>query len=335
MQHFVIRERLETGGMGEVYLGRDERNGRLAAIKTLSARLSKEEIYVRRFQREARLYRNLQHPNIVSCLESGFSDGIYYIAMEYIEGRSLARILEVYGQLAPEQALCVLAHLAEALEFAHRQYVIHRDIKPRNIMVTTDGIVKLLDFGVAYADDQLIKTDAGQMVGTFHYASPEQLMGGKVTARSDLYCLGLVYYEMLSGKRALENAHKGDPVQACHDLVPLEELAPDLDGSHKERCRRLLSFDAEERYPSARRLLRDIDEAERDPLILKPLVKVFGDRAKPGPGTLGTLATTVTSFFRTSFWGASRARRLALVAGVILWVVLLFVVYFYNGSPGS
>jgi len=337
LQHFTLLKRLETGGMGELYLGRDGRSGRLAAIKMLSPRLSREEIYVRRFQREARLYRKLTHPNIVAFLESGFEDGVYFIAMEYIEGRSLARILEVYGRLEPHQALCVFGQLVEALDFAHRQYVIHRDIKPRNIMVTVDGVVKLVDFGVAHVvDDHLIQTAAGQMVGTYRYASPEQLLGGKVTVRSDLYCLGLVLYEMLTGVRALRDLAVDDdaPDAACREIVPVAERLPDLDPSVAAVVQQLLSHDPSLRPAAAGRVLRGLDVVS-DPALLKPLVSVFGDVAQQGSRTVGTLATTMTTFFRRSMLAMSPLHRRLLLAAVLLWVVLSFVFYFVLGSGGA
>ena len=338
LQHFTLVRRLETGGMAELYLGRDGRTERLTAIKLLSERLSKQEIYVRRFQREARLYRKLTHPNIVSFIESGFEDGIYYIAMEYLEGRSLARILEVYEKLALPQALCVLGQLVDALEFAHRQYVIHRDIKPRNIMVTVEGVVKLVDFGVAHVvDDHLIQTDAGQMVGTFRYASPEQLLGGKVTVRSDLYCLGLVFYEMLSGKRALRDLAPADcsPACACKEIIPIKEHCPELDDEVVALLDELLAFDPAQRPAGAARIFRKINDISRDPAILKPLVSVFGDVSQQGSRTVGTLATTVTTFFRQSMFGLTRNQKIFAMVGVILWVVLSFIFYFIIGKSGA
>ncbi len=338
LQHFTLVRRLEKGGMAELYLGKNEQTGRLTAIKLLSERLSKQEIYVRRFQREARLYRKLTHPNIVSFIEAGFEDGVYYIAMEYLEGRSLARILEVYEKLALPQALCVLGQLVEALEFAHRQYVIHRDIKPRNIMVTVDGVVKLVDFGVAHVvNDQLIQTDVGQMVGTFRYASPEQLLGGKVTVRSDVYCLGLVFYEMLTGIRALRDFDDGDesPACACREIIPIQEHLPDLDENIVSLVNDLLAFDPADRPSSVNRVLRRMTDVSRDPGILKPLVSVFGDVSKQESRTLGTLATTMTTFFRHSMFGMTKTQKTLALAGVILWMVLSFIFYFIIGKSGS
>ena len=257
---FTIREVLGHGGMGGVFVGENTENGELVAIKTLFEEFSKDEAYVRRFQREASVYRKLNHPNIVRCIASGFDKGIYFIAMEHIKGKPLDVILKENGALGCEHSLKIMDALAGAVYHAHSRGVVHRDVKPQNIMINEQGIVKLLDFGVAQADDDLVKTASGSIVGTFFYSSPEQNQGQRIDERSDLYSLGLVFYEMLVGKRALDGATllEVSSLQMQGRIKPPSTIDESIPTYVEKMVMRLLERDPNQRFQSCRDLQTEI-----------------------------------------------------------------------------
>jgi eukaryotic-like serine/threonine-protein kinase len=186
--------------MGEVYRARDAVLERPVAIKVLHRNLAGDAGFIERFRREARAAANLNHQNIVAVHDWGSVDGIYYMVMEYVGGLSIREILHAEGLLAPAQAADVLEQTLAALQHAHRQGIVHRDVKPENLMVTRDGVVKVADFGLAraFADAQI--TEAGNVIGTVQYLAPEQLQGEPADPRTDLYALGVVAFELLTGR---------------------------------------------------------------------------------------------------------------------------------------
>jgi beta-lactam-binding protein with PASTA domain/tRNA A-37 threonylcarbamoyl transferase component Bud32 len=193
----VIR-RLGSGGMANVYLAEDTELGRSVAIKVLDEKHAKDEQFVERFRREAKNAASLQHPNIVSIYDRGEAEGTYYIAMECIEGRTLKELLVARGPLPVDQAVAYARQILGAIRFAHRKGIVHRDIKPHNVLVDADGRLKVTDFGIARAGASQM-TEAGSIIGTAQYLSPEQARGAPVDQRSDLYSVGVVLYEMLTG----------------------------------------------------------------------------------------------------------------------------------------
>src|SRR3954468_21409623 len=249
---YVIERKLGSGGMADVYLAEDQELGRRVALKLLDDRHASDEQFVERFRREAQSAAGLNHPSIVSIFDRGYAEGTYYIAMEYLDGRTLKELLVKNGPTPVPIAIDYGRQILGALAFAHRNGIVHRDIKPHNIVVGTDGRLKVTDFGIARSGASQM-TEAGSIVGTAQYLSPEQARGAPVDARSDLYSLGIVLYEMLTGKVPFT----GDaPVEiAMKHLTavpePPSKLRPDIPHDLDAIVMRALAKDPEQRYASA------------------------------------------------------------------------------------
>ncbi len=233
---YHVLERIAAGGMGEVFRAHDAVLAREVAVKVLHRSLSSDQGFVERFRREARAAATLNHPNIVAVYDWGAVDGIYYMVMEYVRGRSVRELLNAGGRLAPAQAADILRQTLAALEHAHAKGIVHRDLKPENILITTDGVVKLTDLGLARAFADAKNTRAGAVTGTVQYLAPEQIRGEPADPRSDLYSLGIVAYELLTGElpytgetpMAIAYKHLSDRVPKPSRSAP--EVGADLDG---------------------------------------------------------------------------------------------------------
>src|ERR687892_1840272 len=195
---YRILRKLGSGGMANVYLAEDEELGRRVAIKILNERYANDESFIERFRREAKSAAGLSHPNIVSIYDRGKAEGTYYIAMEYLDGRSLKELIVSRGPAPVNVAIEYARQILDALRFAHRNGIVHRDIKPHNVIVDAEGRVKVTDFGIARAGASQM-TEVGSIMGTAQYLSPEQARGGDVSGASDLYSVGIVLHEMLTG----------------------------------------------------------------------------------------------------------------------------------------
>ncbi|MGH2817861.1 MAG: Stk1 family PASTA domain-containing Ser/Thr kinase [Actinomycetota bacterium] len=260
---YAIIEPIGSGGMAEVYRARDELLGREVAVKVLTERLSKDRSFVERFRREAQAAAGLSHPNIVSLYDYGSDEGAYFIVMEHIDGRALADIIRDEGPLLPERAAEIAADVAKALERAHGAGLVHRDIKPSNIMLTSDGQTKVTDFGIVRAlggDGDLTMTQTGMVIGTASYLSPEQAQGNPVDARSDVYALGCVLHEMVTGQvpftgdTPLSIAYK----QVREDPKPPSMVNPDVPSGMDAITMKALAKNPDNRYSSAAEMREDL-----------------------------------------------------------------------------
>src|SRR5713226_2982771 len=263
---YEIQSPLGTGGMGEVYRARDTRLDRSVAIKILPKEMSADPLRKQRFEREAKTISSLNHPHICVLHDVGTQDGIDYLVMECVEGETLAKRLEK-GALPLEQALKYGMQIADALDKAHRSGVVHRDLKPGNIMLTAAG-AKLLDFGLAKPAAPLASvatltgavtqsspmTEQGAIVGTFQYMSPEQIEGKELDGRSDIFSLGAVLYEMLTGQRAFPGKSQLSVASAIleKEPAPISTIKPMTPPALDHAIRRCLAKDAEERWQTVR-----------------------------------------------------------------------------------
>src|SRR5919112_718926 len=248
--------------MADVYLAHDDILDRDVALKVMSSRYASDEEFVERFKREAQSAAALSHPNIVSIFDRGESeDGTYYIAMEYLPGGTLKNRILKRGALPARTAAAVALQMAEALRAAHERDVIHRDIKPHNILITGLGDVKVTDFGIARAAASSTMTRTGHILGTAHYISPEQAMGEPVGPASDLYSLGVVLYEMLTGELPYDaDTPLGIAMKHVNGhLRPPTAVDPSIPAGINAVTCRLLAKDPEDRYASDAELIDDLE----------------------------------------------------------------------------
>ncbi len=198
-KRYEITEKIAQGGMSVVYKALDLNLNRYDAIKVLNQEFASNKEILERFKQEANAVAFLSHPNIVNIYNVGSEDNIHYIVMEYVKGDTLKEIIRAKGHLSNEETLNYSYQIARALESAHNSNIIHRDIKPQNIIVTKDGLVKVTDFGIAKHSDSATITNSGKIIGSAHYFSPEQARGNMTDQRSDIYSLGITMYEMVTG----------------------------------------------------------------------------------------------------------------------------------------
>ena len=227
---YRVLRKLGSGGMADVYLAEDQQLGRRVALKLLARRFAEDEQFVERFRREASSAAGLQHPNIVGIFDRGEWDGTYYIAMEYVEGRTLKDIVREKGPAPPEAAVDLTLQILRAARFAHRRGIVHRDIKPQNVLVDHDGRARVTDFGIARAGTTPEMTETGSIMGTAQYLSPEQAQGKPVDARSDLYSIGIVLYELLTGRVPFdaESPVTVAMMQVNEPPIPPRQLVPEI-----------------------------------------------------------------------------------------------------------
>jgi serine/threonine protein kinase/beta-lactam-binding protein with PASTA domain len=259
---YAIESKIARGGMADVFLARDQLLDRPVALKVLFAELSVDPSFVERFRREAQNAARLSHPNIVSVYDWGEDGNAYFIVMEYVTGRTLSTMLRDDGPLPVNRAALIGAEVASALSFAHKNGVVHRDVKPGNVLIDDRGLVKVTDFGIARARNTTENlTQTGAVMGTATYFSPEQAQGFSVDQRSDVYSLGVVLYEMVAGKPPF---HGDNPVTIAYkhvreDPQPLQVAAPGVPAGYAAITAKSLAKAPSDRYASAEDLRADLN----------------------------------------------------------------------------
>lgn len=256
----IIRS-IGEGGMANVYLANDTILDRLVAVKVLRGDLSEDEKFVRRFQREAIAASSLNHPNIVEVYDVGEDDGKYYIVMEYVDGKTLKSLIKKRGALTLPEVVDIMLQLTSAISCAHDSYIIHRDIKPQNVIILEDGRVKVMDFGIAAQLNSNDLTQTNSVMGTVYYLPPEQANGNVTTTKSDIYSLGILMYELVVGRVPF----KGDsPVEVAikqmRERIPsLTDANPDIPQSIENVILRACAKNPKNRYESANEMRADLE----------------------------------------------------------------------------
>jgi beta-lactam-binding protein with PASTA domain/predicted Ser/Thr protein kinase len=269
----VIR-RLGSGGMADVCCAEDSQLGRRVALKVLRRRFAEDQQFVERFRREASSAAGLQHPNIVGIFDRGEWDGTYYIAMEFVEGRTLKDIIRQKGPAPPEAAVDITLQVLRDARFAHKRGIVHRDIKPHNVLIDQDGRVRVTDFGIARAGTSDM-TETGSIMGTAQYLSPEQAQGRPVDARSDLYSIGIVLYELLTGQVPFDAE---SPVtvalkQVNETPVPPRQLVPEIPPALEAIVLRALEKDPARRFADADEFIAALEAGRVAPIPPPPPVE--------------------------------------------------------------
>lgn len=263
---YQIMEKIGSGGMAEVYKARCTLLNRYVAVKVLKDEFRVDEEFIARFNRESQAAASLSHPNIVSIYDVGCEDGMHYIVMEYVEGITLKEYIEKNGLLPWREALDFSIQICKAMEHAHKKNIIHRDIKPHNIMVTENKILKVTDFGIARTINKEGKTIDGQnAIGTVHYISPEQARGGYVDEKSDIYSMGVVLYEMLTGKPPFDNDNAVS-IAIMHMQQPPKpprEFNISIPAALEQVCLKAMAKEQSQRYQSAAEMLEALSAVER------------------------------------------------------------------------
>lgn len=273
---YEIVSKIGAGGMSDVYKAKDHVLGRFVAIKVLKPEFSEDRGFVAKFRTEAQSAAGLEHPNIVNIYDVGSEEGLHYIVMEYVEGITLKTYIEKKGQLSFKEAVSIAIQVARGIEAAHNKQIIHRDIKPQNIMISTEGKVKVMDFGIARAASS--NTVSSDVMGSVHYSSPEQARNGFVDGRSDIYSLGIVMYEMVTGRVPFD----GDTTVAVaiqhlqEEMTPPSVYAKNLPISMEKIILKCTQKNADRRYQTIGDLLADLRRSlvhpDEDFVVIAPLV---------------------------------------------------------------
>jgi eukaryotic-like serine/threonine-protein kinase len=338
---YELLQPLGAGGMGEVWLATEVRLGRKVALKLLPAELTRDRARVSRFEQEARAASGLSHPNVCTILALGeTAEGQHYIAMEFVEGETLRRRIAT-GRPTLRESLDIAIQIASALVAAHANGIVHRDIKPENVMLRPDGLVKVLDFGLAKltaatdsaaveATHTAFRTDVGTVVGTVAYMSPEQARGQQVDARTDMWSLGVVLYEMVAGRSPFVASSSSDTLAAILDREPppVARFEPDVPAELQRILTKTLRKDRAQRYQTSRDLLLDLQALRDQPHVAQPRGAVHEPDATRPPARV---AAPSSDLGRVS----SSRRPLAILTLLAVVAALLFVGWWWGARTPS
>lgn len=267
---YEILERIGEGGMADVYRATDVVDNKTVAVKILKKEFAENEEFLRRFRNESKAIALLSHPNIVKIFDVGFSDRIQFIVMEYIDGFTLNEYMQQQGQLDWRDTVHYIVQILRALQHAHSKGIVHRDIKPQNIMMLQDGTIKVMDFGIAKFAREDGKTGTDKAIGTVHYISPEQACGAATDSKSDLYSVGVMFYEMMTGRKPFDT---DNPVSIAVMHMQAEAPQPhtirsDIHVGLEEIILKAMQKDPKERYQTARDMMNDIETFKENPAVL-------------------------------------------------------------------
>jgi eukaryotic-like serine/threonine-protein kinase len=333
---YELGDQIARGGTAQVFVARDLLLGRPVALKVLISELSSDSAFVARFRREAQAAANLSHPNIVPIFDWGEAESTYFIVMEYVDGEALSSIIRTQAPIPAAQAASISSDIAKALAYAHRHGVVHRDVKPGNVLITADGQVKVTDFGIARAmgaDEQVTQT--GLVMGTATYFSPEQAQGFAVDGRSDIYSLGVVLYEMVTGKPPFSGE---SPVSIAYQHVrerpqPPSLANPDIPAPLEAVILQAMAKSPADRYQTADAMRADLDRFVHGQPVLAP----------PAPAEPATIAVAAASeealagaetFALDSERGPRRTTPYWLASGGVFAVAIGLIIFFGGRSLG-
>ena len=323
---YLLEERIASGGMASVWRAHDEKLARTVAVKVLHEHLSADDAFRERFRREAISAAKLSHPNVVGVYDTGSDSGWVYLVMEYVEGITLRDVIANLGTLSPGHAAAIGEQVARALHYAHARGLVHRDVKPANILIGEDGVVKVADFGIAKAEESGSDlTRTGMVLGTAAYVAPEQILGDPLDGRADQYALGCMLYEMLAGRQPF----KGNSAMAtaaarleAHAL-PMRSFRPDIPRGLDAAVMRAMARQPDDRFPSAAEFASELAQwAEGNPgqgvdiaalAVPAPGVDVGSGETRPPPRD----ATTTGSFLRSEGRWLGSVVALVLLAGAL------------------
>ncbi|MFH1422710.1 MAG: serine/threonine-protein kinase [Planctomycetota bacterium] len=322
---YKLIKRIGKGGMGEVYEAYEELLDRTVAVKVLYSYLSEDDTFTVRFLREARHAAKLEHPAIASIYSAGDSDNMYYIAMQLVKGKTLAEILEERGAIRQSQALLITRAVAGALSFAHSKNIIHRDIKPENIMIDKEGKIKVMDFGLARESCTKSKvTQTGLYLGTPEYSSPEQCETDEIDTRTDIYSLGVVFYEMLTG----EVPHTAETPLSLFNKIcseeptPVRELNTDVSKEVETIVNKMLAKNRERRFANADEVIKAIDKVLKTTNIsLDETIKVANVKSAVRHGKADYRYKTKRGETKKSFLKYAATVAVVLIVGILVFLL--------------
>ncbi|HYF48239.1 MAG TPA: protein kinase, partial [Planctomycetota bacterium] len=354
---FEILEKVGQGGMGAVFRARQISMDRIVALKILPRKLAQDPKAKERFFREARLCASMNHLNLINGIDCGEAGGYTFFAMEFVEGETARKVLKTKGKIPVKECVDIIRQISTALDYAHSKKLVHRDVKPENIMITPEGVAKLCDLGlsrsISNSDEDASLTQAGQAVGTPYYISPEQARGEEVDARTDIYSLGATFYHLLAGKPPFEGASAA-VIMAKHltdTAPPLSNYCSDLDDGYVSIVSKMMAKSKDDRYATLKEVMADLDTVERGGVPSAASFKASSSCPRPSssgsPASAGRRTTgptnpvmatadraVRTTRSRSSSGSSSEASSGLLIGGGVAALVLVAILLMSGGGGG-